>query len=221
MDYMLSLLTQAARMQRKSLLILRVTTLLGTVLAISISFIACERHTAGPETQVEVYSPAEGAVGVDILPAGGSEGARGWLATYADEQGRTTKFRIELAPARDGSDQGVSSGQGKFLAETESDPIPLLDSLKKALQAKRMPKDVQKADVLPFTYLLLGENQSRLPTGGFRQNPAGNWTAMKIFLANDQAEVYFNFNPVIHKAEFSIKNPSYGDLVLGELAKVL
>jgi len=219
MDYMLSPMIRQTRMKRPRPIILWAATLLGATL-FSASFVACDRRSAAPEAQVESYTPADGAVGFDILPAGGSEGARGWLATYADEQGRTTKFRIELGAVRGTGDQGVSSGQGRFLAETDSDPIPLLDSLKQALQAKRLPKDAQKVDVLPFTYLLLGENQSRLPSGSFRQSPGGNWTAMKVFLANDQAEVYFNFNPVIHKAEFSIKDPSYGDAVLGELAKV-
>jgi hypothetical protein len=114
----------------------------------------------------------------------------------------------------------VSSGQGKFFAETGSDPIPLLDVLRKALQAKRMPRMVQRVDVLPFDYVVVGENQSRSPNG-MSGNPKGDWTAMKISFAKGKGEVLLNVNPVIHKAEFSINTPADGDLVLAELAKVL
>jgi hypothetical protein len=46
---------------------------------------------------------------------------------------------------------------------------------------------------------------------------------MKIFLGKSDgpAEVFLNFNDVLHKGEFSIKDADYGDDVLGELAKVL
>lgn len=46
---------------------------------------------------------------------------------------------------------------------------------------------------------------------------------MKIFIGkkDDPAEVFLNFNTVLRKGEFSIKDPDYGDDVLKELAKVL
>jgi len=60
----------------------------------------------------------------------------------------------------------------------------------------------------------------RSADGSFHEGSNGNWTSTKVFLANDRAEVYFNFNPVIHKGEFAMKDPAYGDPVLSELAKV-
>jgi hypothetical protein len=178
------------------------------LLAIAVGCIACQRHRSEPDTGAnESYDPATGAVGFDVIRLGSSDGSPRWLATYTDGV-RTTKFSIELGPASSSDDPSSPRvGKGRLAAETDSDPLPLLDSLKKALQAKRMPSGVQKADTLPFDYLLLGENQSRSLDGRFSQSPRGNWMATKIFLANDQAEVYFNLNPVIHKAEFSIKNP--------------
>lgn len=192
------------------------------VLVVTALLVACQRP-AKPETRVEeMYFPTDGAVGFDILPAGSSAGTQGWSATYTDQDGKTTKFRIELGPTTGPSDKSpaLSSGQGKFLAETGSDPIPLLDSLRKALQAKRMPRNVQKVDALPFDYVVVGDNQSRSPNG-MSGNPKGNWTAMKISFAKDKGEVLLNVNPVIHKAEFAVKEPADGDLVLAELAKVL
>src|SRR5437660_6266751 len=99
------------------------------LLLIAVNFsIACSKHSApiarpepgGPVA--ESYVPTANAVRFDILPMGGSEDTRLWLASFTDE-GRTTRFRVEL------------SQQGNFLAETGSDPIPLLDRLKKALGA--------------------------------------------------------------------------------------
>jgi hypothetical protein len=57
--------------------------------------------------------------------------------------------------------------------------------------------------------------------GRFSGNPAGEWVNMKIFLANDEGEVFLNLNPTSNKGEFSIKDVDYGDVVIAELAKVL
>jgi hypothetical protein len=64
---------------------------------------------------------------------------------------------------------------------------------------------------------------SRLPQGGFAENPRGDWTAMKLFLGKgeDEAEIFFNINAVAGQGEFSIKDEDYGDAVLKELASVL
>jgi hypothetical protein len=199
--------------------------LLSVLVAVSVGLTGCREHPANPEPRpAEPYAPSDGAVGLDILPLRGADSSREWLASYTDERG-TTKFRIELGPAEESSDKGVpmSSGKGRFLAEAGSDPIPLLESLKKALAAKHMPTKVRKTDVLPFDYVILGKNQTRFAGGGFGDKPKGDWTAMKIFLAQGEkeGEVFLNINGVAHQAEFSIKDEGYGDIVLEELAKVL
>ena len=185
------------------------------LLTISV-LIACRQHSSTPEARArkessapfaQSYVPTGGAVKFDILPVGGTEAAHQWLASYTDE-GRTTRFRIELGQ------------QGRFLAETGSDPIPLLDSLQKALGAKRMPRNDRKADVLPFDYEVLGEDEARLSDGTFTDKPKGTWTAMKVVLANGRGEVFLNLNLANHQGEFSVKDPKYGDIVLAELARV-
>jgi hypothetical protein len=193
-------------------------------IAIAVS-IGCQRHSTDSEPRiVEPYSPTDGAVLLNILPAHGTEGSQDWLATYTDESG-TTRFRIELDPSVKSSDKSFPtlSGKGRFLAEAGSNPIPLLEGLKKALQAKHMPTKARKTDVLPFDYVILGENQTRSADGGFAARPKGTWTAMKIFLSHrkDEGEVFLNIDAVAHQAEFSIKNSDYGDLVLQELAQIL
>lgn len=188
------------------------------LIALAAGFLACNKAPA-PKAPEEIYTPAAGSVALDIIPLGNADGALRWLATYSDGT-TTTKFQIEFSRAASASKSLLASGKGQLVSVADSDPIPLLDALKEALQAKRVPRSAQKADVLPFEYALLGDNQSRSPDGGFSANPRGNWTTTKIFLSNDQAEVYFNFNPVIHKAEFALKDPDYGDRVLAEFAKV-
>jgi len=188
---------------------------------VSASWLACKRHSPPPETSVlEPYVPSPGAVGFDIFPLGGSDASQNWLAAYTDE-GRSTKFRIELGPATALEDKvgAISVGRGKLLPETDSDPMPFLQSLKIALQAQRLPTKIEKTDALPFDYIILGQNQTRSPDDSFRAQPKGNWTAMKISL--EKGEVFLNVNPVAHKAEFAIKDPAYGDVVLAELAKIL
>jgi len=200
--------------------------LLCTLFTISL-LIACQQDSAPKKTRrepsdlhVEPYIPVDGAVGFDILPLGNDDEARRWMATYTDG-GSSTKFRIELGAGTKSDANGMLFGQGKIIGEPGSDPLPLLDALKSALKAKRIPGSVKKVDELQFTYAILGEEQTRSSAGGFTDKPKGNWTAMKIFLGSKNAEVFLNFDPSDHQAEFSIKDADYGDAVLAELAKVM
>lgn len=143
--------------------------------------------------------------------------------TY-EARGRTARFRFQFiqGPAY-GDGIPLASAEGRFLAVAGSDDTVLLEDLKKALEAKQPAKKFPKAPELAFDAVVLGQRQSRDPSGGFSDNPAGDWIATKIFLpkGGDEGEVYFNFNPVLGKAEFSIKDSDYGDYVLREFGKVL
>jgi hypothetical protein len=203
---------------------LRPAAVLTVSIAISLSLAGCKPHSTDQEARLAApYSPTAGAVLLNILPVHNTEGSQTWLATYMDESG-TTRFRIELDPPAKSNDKSflMSSGKGRFLAEVGSNPIPLLESLKKALQAKHMPTKARKTEELPFDYVIIGENQTRSADGGFAEKPKGTWTAMKIFLPHgkDEGEVYLNIDAVGHQAEFSIKDSDYGDAVLQELANV-
>lgn len=173
--------------------------------------------------EIEFYTPVDGAVGFNILPAQSMGGSHAWLASFTDESG-TTKFQIDLSvtTASGGSSSLDSSGHGTFLSQPGSDPLPLLQSLKTALKASRMPANVEKVDQLSFDYTVLGENQSRSASGTFSSNPPGHWTTLKVFFpqSREGCEVLLNINEAAHQAEFSIKNPAYGNAVLGQLAKV-
>lgn len=190
-----------------------------TATSLLCGMVAC-KPSAPPAAPVEQYVPVDGAVPLDLMRSGATdEGQQRWLVTYTDGL-HSTRFTVELEPPSKGGVGAPGTGKGKFVAQADSDPLPLLESMQKALQAKRLPTGVQKADELPFTYLMVGENQSRTSNGSFRSLPAGNWSVMKIFLADDQAQLYLNLNPALHQAEFSIKDAAYGDRVLAELARV-
>ncbi len=158
----------------------------------------------------------------EIAPVESKSGFRQWVASYATA-GKVARFRIELGPTKADSDKKfpISSGSGRFLREPGSDPSILLADLKKALEAKTVPNKVKRIASLPFEFAILGENQSRSREGGFSDKPPGGWMAMKIFLAGGEGEVFLNLNTLANKAEFSIKDADYGDIVLAELAKVL
>jgi hypothetical protein len=142
-------------------------------------------------------------------------------ATY-DAEGKTARFDIELTAEDPSGQPPISFGSGKFLAVPGSDASVLLRNLKKTLEAKSVPSKSERVSELLFTLAILGTHQSHAPDGGFFTRPSGNWTAMKIFLGKDDPpEVFLNFNSVLRKGEFSIKDSDYGDGVLRELAKVL
>lgn len=201
-------------------------TLMFSVALLVGSFVGCKQKA--PETQTQIqdapYVPNDGSVSFNLLPTQGGAGSQSWLASYADESG-VTKFSIELGPATTASSNpSLSSGKGAFTPVTGSDPIPLLEHLKKAIQAKHMPVKIQQVDKVEFNYVVLGTNQSRSASGAFSSNPAGNWMALKVFLgpnSKDEGEVFLNINPVTHTGEFAMKDPDYGDFVLAQIAKIL
>ncbi len=184
----------------------------------SLTFLFACNRTPKPQPEsiidehaAEIYTPSEGSVGFQILSMGGSEdGTLRWLGTYSDISGRTTKFRIEL-----GADKG------QILAEEGSDPIPLLESLKTALHAKRLPEGVVKTESVPFSFEMIGDSQVRSDNGTFTKDPKGGWVVMKIALGVSKAKLFFNFNPSLHEAEFAVADPKKGDAVLAEVAGVL
>jgi hypothetical protein len=139
-------------------------------------------------------------------------------------RGKIAKFRFQFIPGGAyGGETPLVSAEGKFLAVAGSDDSVLLEDLKTALEAKHPAKNFAKSRDVAFDAVILGQKQSRDLSGSFSDNPPGDWIATKIFLpkGGDDGEVYFNFNPVLGKAEFSIKDSDYGDYVLKELAKVL
>ena len=198
---------------------LRYAVLLSTVL---LWVVGCQRKSEPSGRAVEPDTPEDWTVPFEITQVSSPKGVEQWLATYS-ASGKIAKFRIEFQETKPAGDKdfSFSFGKGKLLSEAGSDPSAFLQTLKKALEAKNLPAHVQRAKELPFEFALLGVHQSRSPDGGFSDKPPGDWRAMKIFFGDDEAEVFLNANPVIGKAEFSMKDADYGDRVLEELAKIL
>ena len=140
-----------------------------------------------------------------------------------EAEGKLARFQFEVNSSTASGDPPIAFGLGKFISVAGSDSSAFLRKLQKTLQAKTLPGQPKRVAELPFTAAILGTNQSHSKDGGFFTKPPGHWTAMKIFIGkkDDPAEVFLNFNPVLHKGEFSIKDSDYGDDVLKELAKVL
>lgn len=117
----------------------------------------------------------------------------------------------------------MARATGKFVAVTGSENTALLEDLKVTLEGQHTPKNSIRVAELPFDAVVLGENLSRDQDGSLSTQPPGDWTSMKIFLpkGGDQGEFFLHVNPVLGKAEFSVKDPDYADYVLQELAKVL
>jgi hypothetical protein len=161
----------------------------------------------------------------DIVPATGlvAGGVQRYQCTY-EAQGKTARFRVEISEGATSHEQfPITSIDGKFVADKDSDDSVLLEDLKKILQAPRPALRSRKVSELLFNGVILGRNYGRDATSGYNAEPAGNWTVMKIFLpkGGDDGEVFLNINRIDGKGEFSIKDSDYGDYVLNALAKVL
>jgi hypothetical protein len=171
----------------------------------------------------EIAEPA--SVLFDIKPATDPTlpGFELYDCTYR-ARGKTARFRLQFkqgGPLAD--DLPMARASGKFLAMPGSENAALLEDLLTALEAKRLPAGVVRVAELPFDAIVLGENQSRSSSGGFAENPTGDWRPVKIFFpkGGDDGELFLNFNRLQGKAEFSVKDPDYGDYLLAQLATVL
>jgi hypothetical protein len=174
----------------------------------------------------EVYIPDANSVGFDIAPAL-EPNVSIWIGTYRS-QGKTARFRFELGPSKTSDypfpNYRVTSGNGEFTLVNGSENDVLLNDLKIALEAKKLPTRVTRLAELPFTYATFGEHESQAPGhGGFNDKPRGHWTVSKIFIGEGkhECEFFLNFNPIMKKGQFSIKDPDCGDEILEQLAKVL
>jgi hypothetical protein len=161
----------------------------------------------------------------DLKPSRGvdAEGFQLYDCTYR-AQGKTAKFRLQFKQGRPVSgDLPVTRGEGKFLSVPGSDNSVLLQDLKKALDAKAIPKTSRRVAELAFDAVVLGEHQSRDLSGGYSAKPAGDWMTIKLFLpkGGSDGEVFLNLNPALGKGEFSLKDSDYGDYLLKEFAQVL
>lgn len=182
--------------------------------AIAISILSCRSKENIPIE--EHYGEAEGSVGFDLtnVRQSSDDASSLWDAIYKSAA-HVARFTIVLEKP----EKSVSSpillrfGKGKFLAVKGSDNTALIAELKKQLEAKSIPAAVARVQELPFEYVILGEDQHR--------NSKVHWITMKLFLGDDEGEVYLNLNPAQNKGEFTIKDSDYGDFVVGQLARVL
>jgi len=117
----------------------------------------------------------------------------------------------------------VKSGEGTLLPEPGSDSSALLPHLQNVLRAKAAPTPAATKTSVPFTYIYVGENLSQAPKGGFKSNPPGHWTTLKLIFGDgdQESQIFLNINANTKKGQFSMKDPAYGDLATAELAKVL
>lgn len=197
-----------------------------TVLIILLAFGAgCKRTgITFVEQESEPIVPDSGAgyLMFDLQQLADYGAAQRYDCTFNNE-GKTAHFQFEVTSQAQSVDPSIDSASGRIIAVAGSDASVLLRRLRKILEAKSLPAHTERVAEIPFAAVILGTDNSHAKDGGFFTKPSGHWTAMKIFIGrkDDPAEVFLNFNPVLHKGEFSIKDPDYGDDVLKELAKVL
>jgi hypothetical protein len=143
-----------------------------------------------------------------------------WLATHDSVKGRA-QFLISMEIKRPTGNALFTFSRGSIEHVQGSQPTEFLRQLAAALGAEKPKVLKQSASRLPFSVAILGTNQSHDLGGSFSDNPPGSWIVTKIFLANDQAEVYLNLDPRGGIGEFSIKDEEYGNAIIQELSKVL
>jgi len=151
-------------------------------------------------------------------PAGG--GSR-----YIAASGGTCKFEVLINKSIPTADAQFSFAEAALSRQPGADCTTFLRALAKHLGFSGELPNPARIERLPASLAVLGTNQSRSDAGevagGFSSTPSGSWTAMKLFLAGGEGEVFLNINAREGLGEFSIKDEDYATIVVTELAKVL
>jgi hypothetical protein len=152
-----------------------------------------------------------------------------WLATHESSAGEA-RFRITMVLRTPRGESPFAISTGAFIRETESQYSEFLRQIAKALEAKKPSNSKigmgrSGTGRLDFIVALLGRNLSRgrgsdVVGGGFTSEPQGDWIATKIFVADGGGEFLLNLNSRERRGEISMKDPSYGNVVLRELSRV-
>lgn len=197
------------------------------MVAVALAFLAGCNRGADRASVVERPQPEVANVSFDLEPLPTSDRSQQWMGVY-NSSGKIARFRMdfgaaESVPGKASGDPVLLSGEGTLLPETGSDASALLIDLQKALRAATAAKAPATKTSVPFTYVKIGEHLSPAPGGGFNTSPPGDWTGMKLTFGDGDrlSEIFLHINAVTKKAQFSMKDPKYGDLALAELAKAL
>ncbi|MBN2022780.1 MAG: hypothetical protein JW809_08280 [Pirellulales bacterium] len=162
---------------------------------------------------------------VDSRPTSGGT-LKTWLATSRNVRGNPFTFRIEILMKPPQGDSPFAFSSGAIIRKPGADGTKFLAEVARAIEAEgHVPSKSSREDRIDFSVTILGTGLSRqmgddVVAGGFTSTKSGDWTALKLFLADGEGEVFLNINPVAGEGEFAPKDPEYGEVVLQELAKV-
>jgi hypothetical protein len=148
---------------------------------------------------------------------------------YLADAGRPAKpctFEILIGKSKPAGGGLFGFAPASLIRRPAADCAPFLKELAPHLGFKGKLPAPRSEDRLVASVAVLGTNQSRVTkspkvAGGFSSEPPGNWTVMKLFLADGEGEVFLNVNAADHIGEFSTKDEDYATVVITELAKIL
>jgi hypothetical protein len=157
-------------------------------------------------------------VDVSEMPEGGTR----YTADATDGRGGAPgcSFSITLGKPKNPSDSFAFAG-ARLARRPAQNCTGFLKALARELGfAGELPAPRPVAS-LDAQVAILGRDQSRGDQGGFTSEPAGPWTAAKLFLAGGEGEAFLNLNPTDRVGEFTLKDEEYATTVITELAKIL
>jgi len=162
----------------------------------------------------------------EIASQNESEGInKTWLAT-AKRLDKVATFRIQLLLKKHHGGVPFAFSSGALLREADSDGAWFLKEIAQALAAKTIPTRADFCDRLEIATAVLGTALSRGGggdrfAGSFTSQPAGDWLAVKVFVADGGGEFFLNLNSAAGLGEIALKDEGYGDTVVEELARIL
>jgi len=142
-----------------------------------------------------------------------------WELSYRTQHGESRlRVRPQIRTVPDSIPFGAATWT--LYAVPGYSPRTLLSALATAHETPDTVTLASPRDSLPLDVALLAVNAARNSEGAFGRAGTGSWIAAKLFFADDEGEVYLNLNPARNEAEFGVKDPEYGPVVLRELGRL-
>ena len=182
-----------------------------------------EADVEPPQLPFKITAALEGQKPSDKFPFHENGGDWTFFECTATEDAKV-KFKVGVLSEDSSGDAPVAWGKAMLIVDDQMAGGEFLSLFHKSFPGKIPSASDQKYDPKPLKIntAILGDGLQREPGGGF-SGDAGEWTATKWFPEFDgrSGEIYFNYNLVERKGEFSEKEAEYAESLLALFAAAL
>ena len=139
----------------------------------------------------------------------------------AGDQLGDCQFKVTIQIEAQSTGSPFTTANAKFEPIATKDCGSFLRRLARAMAYEGDFPSFAPAETIVAPAALIGSKQSRLPGGGYTDNPDGPWELTKVFLSDEGGEFFLNFNLEGGVGEFSMKDPEFAAEIVTRFGELL